>query len=51
MEFAQEENLLPEAERMKHLIRDCENELQEMNWIEQYREEEKNGVEIRFEQS
>ena len=51
MEFAQEENLLPEAERMKQLIRDCETELQEMNWIEQYREDEKNGVELRFEQS
>ena len=51
MEFALQENLLPEAERMKQLIRDCETELQEMNWIEQYREDEKNGVEIRFEQS
>lgn len=51
MEFAQEENLFPEAERMKQLIRDCETELQEMNGIEQYREDEKYEVEIRFEQS
>ena len=48
MEFTIQENLLPETEKMKQLIRDCETELQEMNSIEQYREDENNGVEIRF---
>lgn len=31
VDFAVQEGLLPEAERMKQLIRDCETELQEMS--------------------
>lgn len=40
VEFATQEGLYPEAERMKQLIRDCETELQEMDQIEAYRRDE-----------
>ncbi len=40
VQYAVEEGLLPEAERMRQLVRDCETELAEMTSIEQYQEDE-----------
>ena len=51
LEFATQEGLLPDAEKMKQLIRNCDAELQEMNLIEQYQEDEKRNVELRIEES
>jgi len=39
--YALEEGLLPEAERMKQLVRECEQELRQMDQIERYRRDEK----------
>lgn len=50
VDYATQEGLNPEAERMKQLIRDCEDELTEMNLIEAYREDEKREVKIRIEE-
>lgn len=47
--YATEEGLLPEAERMKQLARDCETELQQIEAIEAYRKDEKRVVSIRLE--
>jgi hypothetical protein len=47
--YAIEEGLYPEAERMKQLVRDCEIELQEMDLIEAYRRDETNVPFIRLE--
>lgn len=47
--YATEEGLLPEAERMRHLARDCETELQEIDAIEAYRKDEERAVVIRLE--
>jgi hypothetical protein len=47
--YATEEGLLPEAERMRQLSRDCETELQEIDAIEAYRKDEKRSVHIRTE--
>jgi hypothetical protein len=47
--YAAEEGLLPEAERMRQLARDCETELQEIEAIEAYRKDETRTVYIRIE--
>jgi hypothetical protein len=47
--YAAEEGLLPEAERMRQLARDCETELQEIEAIEAYRKDEKRAVQIHLE--
>ena len=44
--YATEEGLLPEAERMRQLARDCETELQEIEAIEAYRKDEERAVTI-----
>lgn len=49
VDFALQEGLLPEVERMKQLVRDCEAELQEMNQIESFRRDEERAVSIRVE--
>lgn len=49
--YATEEGLLPEAERMRQLARDCETELQEIDAIEAYRKDEERAVNIRVEAS
>lgn len=40
VEYATQEGLFPEAERMKQLVRDCETELREIDQIEAYRRDE-----------
>ena len=40
VDCATKEGLLPEAERMKQLMRDCDNELEEMALIESYQKDE-----------
>ena len=47
--YAAEEGLLPEAERMRQLARDCETELQEIEAIEAYRKDEERAVTIHVE--
>ena len=47
--YAAEEGLLPEAERMRQLARDCEIELQEIEAIETYQKDEKRAVHIHIE--
>ncbi len=47
--YAAEEGLLPEAERMRQLARDCETELQEIEAIETYQKDEKRAVHIHIE--
>jgi hypothetical protein len=47
--YAAEEGLLPEAERMRQLARDCEIELQEIEAIETYQKDEKRAVPIHSE--
>ena len=39
--YCEQEGLVLEAERMKHALRNCETELQEMTAIEDYRKDEK----------
>lgn len=46
VDFAEQEGLYPEAERMKRLIRDCEAELQEMDQIDAYRRDEERAAQI-----
>jgi hypothetical protein len=46
--FATKEGLLPEAEKMKQLIRNCDAELMEMDLIEQYQEDEKHYVSVQI---
>ncbi len=41
-----QEDLVLEAERMKQLLRDCDAELQEMDWIEAYRRDEHHVITI-----
>jgi hypothetical protein len=45
--FALQEGLLPEAERMRQLMRDCDAELQEMSQIEAFRQDEERVATIR----
>jgi integrase len=40
VQYATEEGLYPEAERMKQVVRDCATELREMDQIEAYRKDE-----------
>ena len=47
--YATEEGLLPEAERMRQLARDCETEVQEIEAIEAYRKDEERAIIIRIE--
>jgi len=49
--YATKEGLLPEAERMKQLMRDCESELTEMDLIESYHKDEDRDVHIHVEPS
>ena len=51
VDYATQEGLLPEAERMKQLIRDCDNELAEMDLIESYRRDERREVNIQIQPS
>jgi hypothetical protein len=51
VDYATKEGLHPEAERMKELIRDCDNELGEMDLIESYRRDERRGVNIQIQPS
>jgi hypothetical protein len=46
VDYATKEGLLPEAERMKQLMRDCDNELEEMNLIESYQKDENRDLRI-----
>ncbi len=46
--YATDEGLLPEAERMRQLSRDCETELQEIDAIEAYRKDEKQVSFLRY---
>ncbi len=48
VDYATLEGLYPEAERMKQLIRDCDNELAEMDLIESYRRDERREVSIQI---
>ena len=49
--YATQEGLRPEAERMKQLVRDCDDELAEMDLIESYRKDERRGVSIQIQPS
>jgi len=49
VDYATMEGLRPEAERMKQLVRDCDNELAEMDLIESYQRDERREVSIRIE--
>jgi hypothetical protein len=46
VDYAINEGLHPDAERMKQLIRDCDNELAEMDMIDAYRRDE--GLDVRI---
>jgi len=50
LEFVNKEGLLPEAEKIKQHIRDCDTDLQEMDLMEQFRKDEKYVPKIRIEQ-
>ncbi|HXJ94086.1 MAG TPA: hypothetical protein VMT20_14655 [Terriglobia bacterium] len=49
VDYATLEGLRPEAERMKQLVRDCDNELAEMDLIESYQRDERRELSIRIE--
>ncbi len=49
VDYATLEGLRPEAERMKQLVRDCDNELAEMDLIESYQRDECREVSVRIE--
>jgi hypothetical protein len=49
VEYAAKEGLHPEAERMKQLLRDCDNELAEMDLIDSYRRDELHEVRVQIE--
>jgi hypothetical protein len=51
VDYATQEGLHPEAERMKQLMRDCDNELAEMDLIESYRRDERREVSIQIQPS
>src|SRR5215471_19200525 len=51
VDYATQEGLHPEAERMKQLMRDCDNELAEMDLIETYRRDERREVSIQIQPS
>ncbi len=49
VEYATQEGLFPEAERMKQVVRDCDTELREMDQIEAYRRDESHAATIQIE--
>ena len=49
VEYATQEGLFPEAERMRQVVRDCETELREMDQIEAYRRDEGRVATIQIE--
>ena len=49
VEYATQEGLFPEAERMKQVVRDCDTELREMDQIEAYRRDEGHAAIIQIE--
>lgn len=49
VEYATQEGLFPEAERMKQVVRDCDTELREMDQIETYRRDEGHAAIIQIE--
>lgn len=49
VQYAVAEGLLPEAERMKQLVRDCETELCEMDQIEAFRRDEQHAAMVTIE--
>lgn len=49
VEYATQEGLFPEAERMKQVVRDCDTELREIDQIEAYRRDESHVVTIQIE--
>ena len=49
VDYATKEGLHPEAERMKQLIRDCDNDLAEMAMIDAYWKDERLEVRIQIE--
>ena len=51
VDYATREGLLPEVERMKQLMRDCDNELAEMDEIEAYERDEQREVHIQIQPS
>ncbi len=49
VEYATQEGLFPEAERMKQVVRDCDTELREIDQIEAYRRDESHVATIQIE--
>jgi len=49
VEYATQEGLFPEAERMRQVVRDCETELREIDQIEAYRRDESYVATIKIE--
>jgi len=49
VDYAVQEGLYPEAERMKQLVRDCDIEMTEMDLIESYQMDERREAEIQIE--
>lgn len=49
VEYATQEGLFPEAERMKQVVRDCDTELREMDQIEAFRRDEGHAAIIHIE--
>ncbi len=49
VEYATQEGLFPEAERMKQLVQDCDTELREIDQIEAYRRDEGHAAIIQIE--
>ncbi len=49
IEYATQEGLFPEAERMKQVVRDCDTELREIDQIEAYRRDESYAATIQIE--
>jgi hypothetical protein len=49
VDYATQEGLYPEAERMKQLVRDCDNEIAEMDLIESYQKDERREAKIQIE--
>ncbi len=49
VEYATQEGLFPEAERMKRVVRDCETELKEMDQIDAFRRDEGRAAIIQVE--
>jgi hypothetical protein len=49
VEYATQEGLFPEAERMRQVVRDCDTELREIDQIEAYRRDEGHAAIIQIE--